>query len=135
MAKKANNYFVKVAKYQKEHPRATRDHAMKMVSKSIAGPKKKTTVKVVKRTPPKTYKRGNSTGPSQVHTGTLTISGRKKKSVGSPIVRGVSISRKIDDLELLLKNTTGAEAKNKIKRLINAEHDKLDAITKNLKIA
>jgi hypothetical protein len=144
MAKKANNYFVRVAKYQKEHPRATREHAMKMVSKEIAGvtkrvktvgAKKKVTATIKKRVPSAGNRRGNSTGPSTVHTGTLTISGARRKKSAPPLSRGIAISKRIEDLEVLLKNTTGTAAKNHVKRLINGEHDKLDAITKNLKIA
>lgn len=133
-------FMARVKAYRKLHPRTSQVDAMKKLAgtkpkKVGAKPKKKTTVKITKRVPASGNKRGNSTGPSTVHTGTLTISGRKKNSSASPISKGISISRKIEDLTVLLKNTSGIEAKNKIKRLINSEHDKLDAITKNLKSA
>lgn len=126
MAKKANNYFVRVAKYQKEHPRATREHAMEMVSKSISGSAKKTKSVSGKAKPKK---------KSIIKTERITTIGRANKKTTSPVQRGINISKKIEDLTILLKNTSGTEAKNKIKRLINAEHDKLDVVTKNLKSA
>lgn len=124
MAKKADNYFVKVAKYQKEHPRADRSHAMKMVSKEISGTKKRKPV-AAKKTPRK---------KTIIKTERITAIGGVKKSV-SATSAAIRISNKIDDLTSLLRNTSGVEAKNKVKRLINAEHDKLDAITKKLKSA
>ena len=130
MAKAKTNYFKQVSTYQKQHPRATREVAMKAVSKEISGAKKKTTVKVVKRVPPKTYKRGNSTGPSQVHTGTLTISG-PRKGTGAVLSQQIAIARKIDGLESLLKHVIGME-KNKVKRLINQQHDRLDMLSKSI---
>lgn len=123
MAKKADNYFVRVSKYQKAHPRATREHAMKMVSKeckSVSG-KKKTSPKPRKKSITKTER--------------ITTIGAKRKTHTSPVSRAINISKKINDLEVVLKNTQGTSAKNHVKRLINAEHDKLDAATKHLKSA
>jgi hypothetical protein len=124
MAAKKNNYFKRVAKYQEEHPRADRKKAMEMVSKEISGAKRSPAKKV--RSPKKR---------SIIKTERVTTIGSTRKKTSSPVQRGISIARKIDDLELLLKVTSGTEAKNKVKRLINAEHDKLDAVTKNLKSA
>jgi hypothetical protein len=123
MAKKADNYFVKVAKYQKEHPRASREQAMKAVSKSIAGGKKRSVGAVVV----KPRKR------SVTETERITAVGKSKKH--NPVQQGISISKRIEDLEILLKNTRGVQERNKVKHLINAEHDKLDAITKRLRSA
>ena len=113
----------RVKAYRKLHVRTSQVEAMKKLAgtkakkigaKPKAAPKKRSITKVQKIT---------------------TIGAHKKKSSASPISKGISISKKIEDLTILLKNTSGIEAKNKIKRLINSEHDKLDAITKNLKSA
>jgi hypothetical protein len=126
MAAKKNNYFKRVAKYQEEHPRADRKKAMEMVSKEISG---------AKRSPAKKVRSASPKKRSIIKTERVTTIGSTRKKTSSPVQRGISIARKIDDLELLLKVTSGTEAKNKVKRLINAEHDKLDAVTKNLKSA
>lgn len=123
----------RVKAYRKLHPRTTQIEAMKkLAGKKPAKKHKKTTVhervkKIAKAASPR--KR------SIVKTERVTTIGSHKRKTGSGLQRGISISRRIDDLELLLKNTAGTTAKNHVKRLINAEHDKLDAITKHLKTA
>lgn len=116
----------RVKAYRKLHPRCGQVDAMK----KLAGtkPKKRTVAKKV-GAPKKAKKK------SIVKTERITTIGKVRKKTSSPVTRGVSISRKIEDLTVLLKNTSGTTAKNHVKRLINAEHDKLDAITKNLKSA
>ena len=112
-------FMARVKAYRKLHPRTSQVEAMKKlagkkpVTKKKAAPKKKSITK----------------------TERITTIGSKTRKTSSPIQRGISISKRIEDLEILLKNTSGTEAKNKVKRLINAEHDKLDAVTRNLKSA
>lgn len=117
MAKQA--FMARVKAYRKLHPRTSQVEAMKI----LAG--KKARVAGVKKPKKK----------SIIKTERITTIGSHKTKTHSPMQRGISISRKIEDLEILLRNTTGITAKNHVKRLINAEHDKLDAITKNLKSA
>ncbi len=107
MAKR--NYMAEVAEYRKLHPRCGQVEAMKKLA-----PKKH--VGAVKSKP--------------VHI----VSGKGRK-VTSPLVKSIAIAKKIEDLEMLLKAASKTETKNIIKRLINAEHDKLDILTKNLKSA
>lgn len=121
---KAVPYFTRVAQYQKAHPRASREHAMKMVSKEISGTKKKT-VGAIKKPRKK----------SVTKTERITTIGTNKRRAASPTTKAISIAKKIEDLEIVLKNTPGTTAKNHLKRLINLEHDKLDAITTKLKSA
>jgi hypothetical protein len=139
MAKKADNYFVKVAKYQKEHPRATREHAMKMVSKECkVGAKKKVAGKRVgaRKTGPKMVVAGKKPKKRSItKTERIVTVGAKKRKSSASISTAISISNKIDNLTALLKNTSGTDAKNRVKRAINAEHDKLDALNKRLKSA
>jgi len=54
-----------------------------------------------------------------------TISGIDKKHRD-----GLRILKDIDKLERDLANTKGTDAKNFLKRIINAKHDQLDALTK-----
>lgn len=131
MAKKAGNYFKRVAKYQKEHPRADRQKAMAAVSKEIAGAKKSVGSKKAVGTKKAAPRKRSITKTERIST----VGKISRKRSSNPIQRGVGISKKIADLEILLKNTSGNVAKNHVKRLINAEHDKLDMITKNLKSA
>lgn len=131
MPKKSDNYFVRVSKYQKAHPRATREQAMKMVSKEISGVKKKLGAK--KKVT------GRKTSPKKKTVTRVTritkVGSHKAKKTTTSLQRSINISKKINDLELVLKHTTGTVEKNKIKRLINAEYDKLDVVTKKLKSA
>lgn len=127
MPGRKDNYFVRVARYQKQHPRTTRAQAMKAVSAQISGKPKHRRKKAVT-----TRKRAAAPRKRSVtKTERITTIGKRVHHT-SPLRRGLSISRKIDELEILLKNTSGTQAKNHIKRLINAEHDKLDLIAKRL---
>jgi hypothetical protein len=127
MAKKTTNALSKyqsvLKRVRKEHPKmsfkAAQDRASRLYKSTakVSGPK----AKPKKRSITKTER--------------IVTVGSHHKKTHSPVQRGILISRKIDDLEILLKNTSGTTAKNHVKRLINAEHDKLDAITKNLKSA
>lgn len=133
MAKKADNYFVKVAKYQKEHPRATREHAMKMVSKACKVGAKKVGAR---KTGPKMVVAGKKPKKRSItKTERIVTVGAKRKQSSSPFKNAIHISKRIEDLTVLLKNTSGILAKNHVKRMINREHDKLDAITNRIKSA
>lgn len=125
-----NTFMSRVKAYRKLHPRSSQVDAMK----KLAGKKPAKRKVGATKTGPKMLIAGRKPKKRSItKTERITTIGRKKSS--SPVQRGVNISKKIDDLELLLKNTSGTTAKNHVKRLINAEHDKLDAITKNLKSA
>jgi hypothetical protein len=148
MAKK-QTFMSRVKAYRKEHPRCSQVDAMK----KLAGKKVGTTVKATKRVP-SGYKRGNSTGPSQVHTGTLTISGTRKrkaapkarKITGTAPARKISTSHtenviklakligsKIDRMENQYKAEKTKDVKHIIALAINAEHAKLNRLKTQLK--
>jgi hypothetical protein len=133
MANKSDNYFVKVSKYQKEHPRASRDQAMKAVSK-MCGTKKKS-VGSKKKVGAKKAVGAKPKKRSITETKRITTVGSVKRRSAPTISTAIRISNRIDDLTNLLRNTTGTEAKNRVKRQINAEHDKLDNLSKRLKSA
>lgn len=99
----------RVKAYRKLHPRATQVSAMK----ALAGKKP------VKKSAPKKK--------SVTRTVKVASVGARKKTA-SPTSRAISISRKIEDLEVLLKHTSGTERKNAVKRMINAQYDLLDNI-------
>lgn len=62
--------------------------------------------------------------------GRVTSIGRAKPKTKKAQPPGFAIMHKIASLEKKLKATTGREQKNYVKVLINAEHDKLEALTK-----
>lgn len=128
MAKKADNFFVRVSKYRKEHPRATQEQAIaKLRGTKVSGVKKKTATSGVKKVPRK---------KTVIKTERLTTIGSvaKKSTVkNAALTKGMAVIRKINSLEAKLKKTKGKDARDLIKTVINGEHDKLDIIKKQAK--
>lgn len=126
-------YRKQLKKYRRDHPNTSIERAREAVSKSFG---KSGSVGSKKQKANRSKSSGNKNHKRSVtKTERIVTVGSRKRKTSSSLQRGISISRKIEDMELLLKNTRGVEAKNKIKRMINSEHDKLDALTKNLKSA
>jgi hypothetical protein len=134
MAKKADNFFVRVKAYRKEHPRATQEQAIaKLKGTSVSGVKKSkpvvrkavSGVKVgaVKKAPKKR---------SIIKTERVTTIGstRQKNTVAAVYSKGQAILRNIAKMTADEKKAIGITAKNFIRKMINKEHDKLDALTK-----
>jgi hypothetical protein len=137
----AENIFKRAKEYRTKHPRTSFQDAIKKVS----GVKKRTTVRATKTVKPGSTRRGNSTGPSTVHTGTLTISGRKpvvkhhKIKISGPaigaVAKGKKIVHNIEKMERERKTLKSKEMKNLLALAINAEHDKLDNLKRAFKRA
>ena len=132
MATKVNNSLSKyqrvLKRVRKDHPNMSIENARKKASgiyKSVGKPKKakvagkRAKAKVAGRKPVKR---------SVTKTEKISTVGAKKRT-SNPISRGVTISRNIENLELLLKNTSGVKAKNNLKRRINSLHDQLDVVS------
>lgn len=120
-----SKYQKTLKRVRKEHPKmsfkAAQDRASKLYKSEVSGKKKTATVgkKAKKKSVTKTVK-------------IATVGAApKRKSGGSPVNKGVAVAKHIEGLTVLLRNTKGTPAKNAIKRRINAEHDKLDALAKH----
>jgi len=140
----ATNLFSKAAAYRKKNKGMTMPEAVKAVSgKSVSGTKRKPATKR-KKVAGTTRK---ATAP--VRKPVMKIAGAKRKrrpvtgvKVGtSKSVSGIEkkfnhgndILKRINRLETKLKSTRGKDARDFIIRVINAEHDKLDAVKRSLK--
>lgn len=113
-------FMAKVKAYRKLHPRTSQVDAMKKLAAKKPVIKKKA-VGSAKKAKKK----------SIIKTERITTIGRAKKQPGPSMATAANLSNRIDDLESLLKKTRGVDAKNKVKRLINSYHDKIDIILKN----
>lgn len=124
--KKADNFFVRVKKYRKEHPRASQQQAMKALKgkKSVSGTKRKVAgTKAVTGT--KRKRRVSGVAASAKIIG--------KRTTVSGIDRAKAIVRDIDRLEAKRARETKRELKDIIQLAINAKHDKLDALKRAYK--
>lgn len=134
MANKSNNIFVMAKAYVKLHPRTSFRDAIQKVKgkKTVSGIKRKSSAKVkpVARKP----KKETVTRTTRV-TATVGRAVGRVSSVDAAEKTGLKLLNNINRLTLKLRATKGTDAKNFIKRLINAEHDKLDALTKKIKSA
>ncbi len=133
MAKKADNIFVRAKAYRKLHPRTSfQDAIQKVKGKKVSGVKATVTTKPKPRTG---NKRGNSTGPSTVHTGTLTISGTRKRSTAKKVGSSrdenaelLSAFLRIDRYEEMLRAEKRKGVKAELINKINSLHDKVDRL-------
>lgn len=124
--KKADNFFVRVKKYRKEHPRATQQQAMKALKGKKASTVKKRKVSGVKAVGSVKRKR-RVAGV----TASAKVSGRSASVTG--IAKAKSLVADIDRLEAKRARETKRELKDIIQLEINAKHDKLDAIKRSYK--
>lgn len=134
MANKSDNIFVRAKAYVKAHPRTSFQDAIQKVKgkKTVSGVKRKSSAKakVATRKP----KKETVTKTTRV-TATVGRAVGRIGSVNGTEKTGLKLLNNINRLTVKLKTTKGADARNFIKRLINAEHDKLDLLTKKLKRA
>jgi hypothetical protein len=134
MASKADNIFVRAKAYVKAHPRTSFQDAIQKVKgkKTVSGVKRKaaTVSKPTARKP----KKETVTKTTRV-TATVGKAIGRIGSVNSAEKAGLKLLANINRLTVKLRTTKGTDAKNFIKRLINAEHDKLDSLNKKLKRA
>jgi hypothetical protein len=115
-------FMARVKAYRKLHPRTSQVDAMKKLAGKKPAKRAVGTAKKAKK-------------KSIIKTERITTIGSTRKKSTSPLARQIAIACKIEGLELLLKVTRGTVARNDIKRLINAEHDKLERVTPGLKRA
>lgn len=113
-----------VKKLRKEHPKMSFRDAQKKAGIIYRSGSKPKAVAGVKKPKKRTVTRTERV---------TSIGSVKKAPVKSMVQRGESILRQIDSLTEKMKAARGVDAKNFFKRAINAEHDRLDSLTKKRK--
>jgi len=132
MAKKT--FMSRVKAYRKEHPRCSQVEAMKKL--------KGTTVSGVTRKKKAVISKPKSrvgfpmvAGINRKRKRIPAATSRPRTTATTAYSRGMAIIRKIDAMEAKYKKAKTADEKKLLAVLINAEHDKLDAIQKKSKSA
>lgn len=128
--KKADNFFVRVKKYRKEHPRATQKQAINALKgKKVSGTKKRVTGGIKKITGTRRAAAPVKRKVSGVMK-TVTISGTRTLSSAAKAGKYI---KDIERLELKRSNEKSREMKDFIQLQINSTHDKLDALKRRYK--
>lgn len=127
------NYFKEVAKYQKDHPRSSREAAMTAVSKgrksgTVSGVKKKAKKRVAG-----TSVVGRAPKRKIAGTGMAKRKPAVKRAGNALLAQGKKALAKINSLEAQRSKAATKMAKDLYQVAINAEHKKYDRVLAQMK--
>lgn len=106
--------------------------AIKKASAQLSGIKPKKIAGVAKRKKKRKVVSGVAKA-KPVAKRSVTVGKTKRVGAIGAVGAGFKVIREIDSLEAKLKHTKGVDQRNFVKAAINAKHDKLDSLRRNIK--